>query len=741
VRAAAFLLAGTLAAGLTLAHVRLQTGSGTPLAWPSPNAIPIVINATGSADIADGSHFTALRNAFDAWNDVAGSTVELVENTAPAQQARTDHGALDINLVLFDETNASGYFSSPGTVAVTPVFYNPANGVIASADVLFNGLNHSFTTCKSATCVGGLGSFDVQDVAAHELGHLLGLDHSGWAGATMYPYVDPSVVLHRSLGLDDANGMREAYPSTVYAALLGTVRRASDNSVVAGASVVVRDINGRTAGSTLSRADGTFALRGLQGGIYDLWATPLDFPVSAANLGGGLLVQTDFESTYTGVYYMLDAGDTMAIGNVLVDADVGVSLGRNLDDFPLRCIEGQTAFLILRGSGLNAGSTLTASDPNLTVNVTSWLGTQVNFQIGVPAGALPGHADLLVTDSGGNQSLLPSALEITPADPTVSGVAPPGGSELGGTALTISGTGFQPGARVVIGPRIYVDGEPGGCTVVNATTITLTTQATPLGSWDVVVVDPTGVEGRRLAAFTSGVLQVDSVFPTAGQQTGGTLLTLRGKNFQSGAVVRIDGVQQGSVTFVDPTRLSVTTNAYVAGGPYVLEVENPDLQVASAAFAYVAQSDPALATVDPVSGPAGGGQTLTLGGASFGAVSEVVFGADPETGLGGAPGTGLVVLDPATIQVVTPARAPGAASVLVRTPQGQASVVAAAFTFVGDSGGGGGGGCSVAPASGGPREPFEGAAGWLAPLAAFLLLALRARRRAAPAENGPRRAA
>ena len=86
---------------------------------------------------------------------------------------------------------------------------------------MFNGDDHQFTTSQAA------GDFDVQDVVAHELGHLLGLNHSGWAGSTMFPYVDPSVILHRSLSEDEERGLRDAYPAVSLGRITGTIQRVS----------------------------------------------------------------------------------------------------------------------------------------------------------------------------------------------------------------------------------------------------------------------------------------------------------------------------------------------------------------------------------------------------------------------------------------------------------------------------------------------------------------------------------
>ncbi len=719
--------AGLCLATGVVAHVRLQNPSnGNPLFWPAPGAISIVINSTGSADIPDGSHETSIRSAIRSWNDVTGTTMNLVEDASPASQARTDWPSTGIHLVMFDESNTSGFFpGGSGIVAITPVWFF-SGGSISDADILFNGSQFSFSTDAASS------SMDVEDVVAHELGHLLGLDHSGHGGATMYPFVSGSVTAHRSLSLDEVGGMRDAYPSGSFSSLTGNVQRLSNNSAVVGAWVVARDANGRTMGADLSDASGAFAIVGLDAGAYTVYASPLDAPVSAGNLTAGHTIQTDFEPAFFAPV-VLGAASTAALGTLFVDADVALNLGGTGEALPLSAIADSVArSFVLRGASLTAGSSLAVSDPALTVSPTLWLGTQVQFLLTVPAGSAPGHVDVEVTNAGGDVAVLPAGIEIVPPKPVVSNVSPQVGQSGGGTAVTITGSGFRAGLRVVLGDQIYVDGDVGGATVADSGTITLTTAATIQGTHDVVVVDATGVEGRQAGAFTMDLLPVlSNVFPTVGASVGGTEVVLSGMNFQSGIQVRIDGVDQPQVVFESSGVVRIQTTSGTPGGPYVLEVENPSGALAQAAFAYVAQADPDVLLVDPAVGSAVGGETIEIQGSGFTASTAIEFDADPETGLGGVPAASVAFVDANTLEVVTPAHTGGTVPVLARnTSTGQATVMAAAFTFASADGGGGGGGCSTRN----PDEPVRARdlllqSVWLGCLAAYL--ALRARRRRA----------
>jgi hypothetical protein len=310
------------------------------------------------------------------------------------------------------------------------------------------------------------------------------------------------------------------------------------------------------------------------------------------------------------------------------------------------------------------------------------------------------------------------------------------GSDLGGTSVAIHGSSFHSGARVVIGSHIYIDGAAGGCTVASDSLITLITAPQDPGTFDVVVIDSTGVEGRASGAFAFiAIPAISSVFPSGGVAFGGTQVVIRGTGLAPGLLVRIDGVDQPNVNVENPTRATLITSPGLPGGPYALELENPGGAIATAAFAYTLLSDPALSTIAPAVGPRSGGTTITLFGSDFTPQSEVFFGADTDTGLGGAQAPYVSFIDDQTLSVTTPSHAAGAASVLVRTPgTGQATVLSSAFTFTGSSGGGGG--CASIALEFPSDTPWSGrnalaGAGWILIALAALALQQRTHRRAA----------
>lgn len=81
--------------------------------------------------------------------------------------------------------------------------------------------------------------------------------------------------------------------------------------------------------------------------------------------------------------------------------------------------------------------------------------------------------------------------------PLVAGVSAPTGPVSGGTAVTITGAGFQSGATVTFGGVAATN-----VVVVNDTTITATTPAHAAGAVDIVVTDPGNLAGTLVGGFT-----------------------------------------------------------------------------------------------------------------------------------------------------------------------------------------------------------------------------------------------
>jgi len=99
----------------------------------------------------------------------------------------------------------------------------------------------------------------------------------------------------------------------------------------------------------------------------------------------------------------------------------------------------------------------------------------------------------LVTCGGGTHTIVP---EYDPA-PTIATISPASGPTGGGTAVTLTGTGFLAGATIVFGSAAAT-----AVTVVSPTQITATTPAGSAGAVNVVVTNPNGLSGTLTSGFT-----------------------------------------------------------------------------------------------------------------------------------------------------------------------------------------------------------------------------------------------
>ncbi len=275
----------------------------------------------------------------------------------------------------------------------------------------------------------------------------------------------------------------------------------------------------------------------------------------------------------------------------------------------------------------------------------------------VPTPTSLGTKDIVITNAD-NQTVTVTGGYTYQNTPTVASVSPSGGPIAGLTLITITGEGFDGtnGATVELIDGATTIGCTGPVVTENASaadTITCTTaNATTTRSVQIRVTnnngDPTQTvtSAGTLYTFRDAPTVTTPVSPTAGDQTGGTTLTIDGTGFIiPGATVTVGGidcpVNNGIST---STRIVCTTGDYtgtsVAQTTVDVRVTNPDTQTSGATGnnAYTYQPAPVVNTIAPLRGTTNGNTAVTINGQNFYTGATVRIGSVNCTGVAINPG-------------------------------------------------------------------------------------------------------
>jgi hypothetical protein len=242
----------------------------------------------------------------------------------------------------------------------------------------------------------------------------------------------------------------------------------------------------------------------------------------------------------------------------------------------------------ITGTGFQSGATVSLGGTPAT-NVIVGSSTSITATTAAHAA---GAVSVVVTNSDSQSDSLPNGYSYGNPTLTVTAITPNSGPASGGTAVTITGTGFQPGATVSLG------GTPATNVLVgNGTSITATTAAHAAGAVSVVVTNPDSQSGSLANGYSYGnsLPTVTAVAPASGPVNGGTGVTITGTGFSAGATVTFGGTAATSVTVTSSGTITATTPAHAAGTVDVV-VTNSDGQNGklTAGYTYTATTSGAI---------------------------------------------------------------------------------------------------------------------------------------------------
>jgi hypothetical protein len=174
-----------------------------------------------------------------------------------------------------------------------------------------------------------------------------------------------------------------------------------------------------------------------------------------------------------------------------------------------------------------------------------------------------GDYKIKVTNSDGQQFESATELLTYRGIPTLTNVSPNLGPASGGTTITVTGTNFFTGDKIVFGnpsATPYATFDCDNITRVSSTTMTCVTPQKAAGVYDVMVKSSDATTSYRQFTYRAAPV-ISSVSPSSGVQAGGTSITITGTGIDAQTVVKIGGKSCTGQAFNPNTPLTITCTA------------------------------------------------------------------------------------------------------------------------------------------------------------------------------------
>ena len=403
---------------------RIQVSLSTSLLNPGPN-IKAGSDVVGAAS-----------RSFARWSSMAN--IKFVVTWSTLTSVSPAAAGDGVSLITIADSTENEAFNSDSTTGRTRIFYDRETGDIAEADVSINpkpksqeGAELQFSTD------GSPGTYDLEATFTHEIGHLLGLDHSAVLASTMQSkqafngtFGMPALT-ERTLSEDDRQRIRSLYgPNQRLGKIEGKLsdnRTAGLLTPLAGVSVWAESAStGRVVASDTTDAEGNYRLDGLIQGRYRVMVAADDSEVFAhANSHEQKKVRS-FEVS-NNVTVTSDSATVLnnnlvpAISSSLTPRLVGINAELSTVAVPLE--PGKRTKVYLSGEGIDQvpGESIIVSSPYFTVDPATLTREQIASPfpvVSIEVTAAPnvpfGDYTIRLQSNSGEVAFVPGGVTIDP---------------------------------------------------------------------------------------------------------------------------------------------------------------------------------------------------------------------------------------------------------------------------------------------------------------------------------------
>lgn len=358
----------------------------------------------------------ALKRSFSVWEEALGVRFVLVSSEAVNVSPSGNSGD-GISLITAEPSaeNLQIFGGEAATMpAATRIFFD-RRGRITEADIVLNPI-FQFSTD------GTFGTFDLESVLVHEIGHLLGLDHPPVSAGVMSTEIARNGLYGvpqfsgRELSLADISLLRSVYGSplgdaTCCSQINGRILSEGRPSVQEGVVWAEDAETGRVVGSSYTDIKGAYSIKGLSSGLYSIyWRTGgpngqiTDEFIDTIDLLSDESITIDFEP------------DDIQAANTLKY----VGLSGQLSNVSVPVVSGKAATIYLSYMFEKQDFSIGSSSPYITVEPgirpvqeASDGNGVISFEISVHSETPPGYYSLFLRTKDGARSYLPGGLIVS----------------------------------------------------------------------------------------------------------------------------------------------------------------------------------------------------------------------------------------------------------------------------------------------------------------------------------------